>query len=183
MEGSGGFKVYTHIQWANGLTTHVREAEDTGGFTLSVFNALPHPVKDLVRCKKCTTYKELADAVLSINIGDLCNSTAGHRGNEEMARLTRAPLSPTKAICNMLSTTHIQNPQCTYQPATTTPAMTKPTLQLPTNPFMSTSGRGNLFPTKIQHGLLPYGKMNPGNLGLDQGTRTGRISQKQSNTL
>ena len=53
VEGPGGSKVYAHVQWANRLTAQVREAEDTSGYVLrEVFKDLPHPVKDLIRCKK-----------------------------------------------------------------------------------------------------------------------------------
>ena len=53
VEGPGGSKVYTHIQWANRLAACVREAEDSSGFVLSkVFKDLPCPVKDLIRCEK-----------------------------------------------------------------------------------------------------------------------------------
>ena len=53
VEGSGGSKVYAHVQWANRLTAHIREAEDTSRYVLGeVFKDLPHPVKDLIRCKK-----------------------------------------------------------------------------------------------------------------------------------
>ena len=72
-----------------------------------VFNALPHPVKDLNRCEKWSTYKELANMVLTIDIGDLHNSTADHRHDKETARLARASPSLTKVVHDMLSTTHI----------------------------------------------------------------------------
>ena len=112
VEGPGGSKVYTHVRWANGLVAHIREAEDSSRFVLSeVFKDLPHPVKDLIRCEKRTTYKELADSVLMIDIGDLWDSTVDYRHNEETARLVRAPPSPTKAVHDMLSATHIQGPQ------------------------------------------------------------------------
>ena len=112
MEGPGGSKVYVHIRWANGLAAHVREAEDSSGFALGeVFKDLPRPVKDLIRCEKQTTYKELADSVLAINIGDLRDSTVDYRHDEETARLAKAPPFPTKAVHDMLSATHIQGPQ------------------------------------------------------------------------
>ena len=147
MEGPGGSKVYTHVRWANGLTAHVREAEDSSGFVLGeVFKDLPCPVKDLIRHKKQTTYKELADSVLAIDIGDLWDSMADYRRDEETARLARAPPSPTKAVCNMLSATHIQGPQRTHRPIPIDQRMTQPT-----NLFMNISGRGNLFPVMVQH--------------------------------
>ena len=81
----------------------------------------------------------------------------------------------------MLSTTHIRNPQCIYQPTTTTPAIAQPTIQPPTNPFMSTDSKGNLFVTADQCGSQPYIGMNPGNLGLGRGVTIGMA--QQPNTL
>ena len=184
VEGPGGSKIYTHVQWANGLTARVREADDTGGFTLGeIFNALPHPVKDLVRHEKRSTYRELANAVLIIDIGDLHDSAADHRCDEETASLARAPPSPTKVVWDMLSTTHIQNPQHVYQPTTTAPAIAQPTIQSPMNPFMCTGGRGNLFKTANQHGLQPYTRENTDNLGLGWGMAIRKAQQPQPNTL
>ena len=176
VEEPGGSKVYTHVRWANGLTAHIREAGDTGGFTLGeVFNALPKPVKD--------TYKELADTVLVINIGDLCDSTADHRCDKEMVRLRRALPSPTKVVCDMLSTTHIQSPQRTYQPAASATTIVQPMLHSPTNPFTGTGGKGNLFRTTSQHSIQPYVGMNPGNLCLGWGVVIASTPQPQSNAL
>ena len=100
-----------------------------------------------------------------------------------MARLARAPQSLTKAVHNMLATTHIQNPQCTYQPTTVTPWVAQPTIQAPTNLLTDTSSKGNLFATVNQWGLQPYIGTNPGNLGLGQGTVIRRTQQPQLNAL
>ena len=184
VEGPGGSKVYAHVRWANGLTAHVREAGDTGGFALGeVFNALPKPVKDLIRCEKRSTYKELADAVLAIDMGDIGDSTANHRRDEETARLTRAQPSPTKVVHDMPSTTHIQSPQHTYQPATSATTIAWPMLHSPTNLFTGTGSKGNLFRTTSQHCIQPYMGMNPDNLGLGWGVVIGRTPQPQSNAL
>jgi len=52
-EGSGGVQVWSHVKWANGLASRVRDAEDKSAFLLSeVFDALPEPVRDLVKRTK-----------------------------------------------------------------------------------------------------------------------------------
>ena len=166
VEGAGGSQVYAHVQWANSLAAHVRDAGDTGGFALGeVFNALPQPIKNLIRKELCTTYKELAEAVLTINIGDLRDSAQDYLHDEETARLTRAPPSPTKVVHIRLTTTHIQTPQHTYQQPGPTPTIIQPA-PLPMNVFTSARGRGNLFPLVTQRGMPSHRGMSLGSLGI-----------------
>ena len=88
VEGQGGSQVYAHIQWANGLASWARDAEDMGGFALGeVFNTLPRLVKDLICCEPQSTYKELAGAVLALDIADLHDSVQVYVRDEETARL------------------------------------------------------------------------------------------------
>ena len=48
IEGPGRSQVYAHVRWANRLTVHARDTEDKGGFALGeVYNALPHPIREL----------------------------------------------------------------------------------------------------------------------------------------
>ena len=165
VEGPGSSQVYTHIQWANGLAAWARDAEDTGGFALGeVFNALPCPVKDLIHCEPQLMYKELADAVLTLDIGDLCDSVQVYVHDEETARLARAPPSPTKAIREMLLTTRIQNPQHIYQPPVVQPTPAQTAVQPMMNPFASMGSRGNLFAQPQQ--TIPYRGPSPDGLGI-----------------
>ena len=182
MEGPGGSQVYAHIQWANGLAAQVRDAEDTGGFALGeAFNALPHPVKDLIHCEPQSMYKELADTVLVLDIWGIHDSVQVYVHDEETARLARAPLSPTKAIREMLSTTCIQNPQHIYQLPIAQPAPAQTTVQPMMNPFVSTGGRGNLFAQPQQ--TIPYRGPSPGSLGIGQGASIGRPTSQTANML
>lgn len=184
VDGPGGSQVYAHVRWANGLAARARDAEDTGGFALGeVFNALPRPVKELIRREPRTTYKELADAVLALDIGDLRDSVQVYVRDEETARLARAPPSPTKAIREMLSTTRIQTPQHTYQPPVTPPVPTQTPARPATNPFANAGGRGNLFPQPPQQTVPPYRGPSPGGLGIGRGAGTGRPNTQPSNIL
>jgi len=111
VDGPGGAQIWSHVKWATGLVSRVRDAEDTTGFLLSdVYKALPRPVRDLVRTEPRKTYDELAAAVLTLDISDLKDAAAAYAHDEETARLAREPTSPTKALREALSSTHIQPP-------------------------------------------------------------------------
>ena len=184
VEGPGGSQIYAHVRWANGLAARARDAGDTGGFALGeIFNALPRPVKELIRREPRSTYKELADAVLALDIGDLRDSALNFIRDEETARLARAPPSPTKALRDTLSTIHIQNPQHTYQRTSSAPPPTQPFTQTPLNPFTNVGGRGNLFPTIPQREAAPYRGQNPGGLGIGRAAGIGRPLPQQTNAL
>jgi hypothetical protein len=50
VEGPGGALVWSHVKWATGLASRVRDAEDSTGFLLGdTYNALPRPVRELIR--------------------------------------------------------------------------------------------------------------------------------------
>ena len=126
-------------------------------------------------------YKELADAVLVLDIGDLHDSVQVYVHDEETARLARAPPSPTKAIKEMLSTTCIQNPQHIYQPPVAQPTPTQTTIWPTMNPFVSVGNRGNLFAQPQQ--MMPYRGPSPGGLGIGRGASTGRPTSQTANML
>ena len=99
IEGPGRSQVYTNIRWANGLTVCARDMEDKGGFALSeVYDALPCPVRELIRCEPHSTYKELTDAVLTLDISNLHDGALNYIHNEETARLARAPPSQPRSF-------------------------------------------------------------------------------------
>ena len=148
-----------------------------------VFNALPRPVKDLIRREPRATYKQLADAVLAIDIGDLRDSARDHIRNEETARLARTPPSPTKAVREMLSATHIQAPHRMPQQTNISSATSRPAQLPPTNPFAMAGGRGNLFPWVTQHETTANRGVNPGALGIGRRTTLAQPANQQSNAL
>ena len=62
MDGPGGSQMYSHVCCANRLAAKVRDAEDTAHFALGeTFDALPRPIKELIRHEPRGTYKELGD--------------------------------------------------------------------------------------------------------------------------
>ena len=153
-----------------------------GGFALGeVFNALPRLVKDLIRREPRSMYKELADTVLALNMGDLRDSVQVYIHDEETARLARAPPSPTKVIREMLSITSIQNPQHIYQPPVVQPTPAQTTIRPTMNPFGSVGSRGNLFTQPQQ--MIPYRGPSPHGLGIGRGASTGRPTSQTANTL
>lgn len=138
--------------------------EDKGGSALGeAYNALPCPVNELIRCEPCLIYKELDNTVLALDISNLHNGASNYIHDKETVRLTRVPPSPIKAIQDMLSAMYLHTPQHKYQ-------QTDPTAQLPSNPFANLRGRGNLFQSPTQQGTPPFQGMNPGSLGIGQGT-------------
>jgi hypothetical protein len=167
-ESSSGILVWSHVKWANGLASQVRDAEDKSAFLLSeVFDALPEPVRDLIRKEPRTTYDELATTVRSLDTKDLKDAAVKYTRDEETAQLAHLQNSPTKVLRDALSTTHIQAPQKQYldlQPATYI-ASSQP------NPFANEGGHGNLFVTGRGTGLLPFHGSGPGALGIGHGAQ------------
>src|SRR5882762_10123774 len=146
IEGLGGSQIWSHIKLATGLASRVRDAGDTSVFLITdIYNALPRPVRELIRKEPRATYAELAAAILALETGELKEAAADFACDEETVRLTRGPASPTKAIHDALITTHLQTPQSQYRapvPGGYSVATQMPT---PLNPFTGAGGRGNLF--------------------------------------
>ena len=160
VEGPGGAQVWSHVKWATGLASRVRDAEDTTGFLLNdVYKALPRPVRDLIRTEPRGSYNELSTAVLALDTGDLKDAAAVYTRDKETARLAREPASPTKALRETFVSTHIQPPRVVSQPS-------YPTAQ---NPFVAAGGQGNLFNT-TRGGISPFRGSGPGALGMGRGT-------------
>jgi hypothetical protein len=156
VEGPGGAQIWLHVKWATGLASRVCDAEDAMGFLLGdVYKALPHPVRDLIHTEPRGTYDELSAAVLTLDTSDLKDGAAAYAHDEEMARLACEPASPTKALREMFSSTHIQPPRIINQ--TSYPAAQ--------NPFQTTGGQGNLFNT-ARDGIHPFHGSGPGALGM-----------------
>jgi hypothetical protein len=90
VDSPGGTQVWSHIKWANGLSSRVCDVEDKSAFLLSkVFDVLPEPVRDLVRKEPRTTYDKLATAVHSLDTKDLKDAAARYSRDKETARLAR----------------------------------------------------------------------------------------------
>ena len=117
--------------------------------------------------------------MLALNISDLHDGALNYIHDEETARLTRAPPSPTKAVQDMLSTTWISDPHCECQQTGPTHLMPP----LPINLFVNFGGKGNLFKALTQQNAFSYQGMSPGNLGIRQGASVGRPPSQQSGTL
>jgi hypothetical protein len=83
------------------------------GFLIrEVYNALPCPIKELICSKPRATCGKLSSAVLTLNTSDLKEATANYLQNEEMACLaclTCEPPSPTKAIHEAHTSTHLHD--------------------------------------------------------------------------
>ena len=134
VDGPGGSEIWSHVKWATGLSSRVRDAEDATGFLIGeVYNALPRPVRELIRTKPRTTYAELSAAVLALDTSDLKEAAAEYSRNEETAQLAREPASPTKALREALMSTHLQPPQQRY-------AAPNPYNVEQPNPFQGTGG-------------------------------------------
>jgi hypothetical protein len=138
-----------------------------------VFDALPEPVRDLVRKEPRASYDELATAVRSLDTKDLKDAATKYARDEETARLARLQASPTKALRDTFSATHIQTPQKQYpapQPAVyTTPSQP--------NLFTTEGGRGNPFVTGRGAGLSPFRGSGPGALGMGRGVQASTAAQ------
>jgi len=86
VEGPGGTQVWSHVKWATGLASRVRDAEDSTGFLLGdVYNALPRPIRELIRKEPCSTYNELTTAVLALDTSDLKDAVVNFTRDEETA--------------------------------------------------------------------------------------------------
>ena len=155
-------QVWSHVKWANGLAIWVRDAEDKSAFLLSeVFNLLPEPICDLVCKEPRTTYEELATAIHTLDTKDLKEAATKYNRDEETVHLVHLQASPTKALRDTLSATHIQAPQ-QYQNL-------QPNLYVtPTqaNPFTNEGGHGNLFIAECGAGPFPFYGSRPGALGM-----------------
>jgi hypothetical protein len=131
----------------------------------SYFDALPEPIHDLVCKEPRMSYDELATTVHSLDTKDLKDATTRYTCNEETTWLACLQSSPTKALCNAFSATHLQTPQKQY-PAPQLAAYTAPSqLKL----FATKGGHGNLFITGWSAGLLPFHGSGPGALGIGCG--------------
>ena len=170
VEGPGGGQIWSHVKWAAGLASRVRDAGDTSAFLLTeVYNALPKPVRELIRKEPRSNYTELAKAVLELETSELKEVAADFARDEETARLAREPASPTKAIREALATTHLRNPQPQYHPPApsgyVTTAQTPPGL----SPFAGGGGRGNLFGPPRGNAAFQLRGSGPGALGIGRG--------------
>ena len=86
VEGPGGGQIWSHVKWATGLASRVRDAGDTSAFLITdIYNALPRPVRELIRKGPRATYEELAAAVLALETGELKEAAADFARDEETA--------------------------------------------------------------------------------------------------
>ncbi|KIM86069.1 hypothetical protein PILCRDRAFT_5137 [Piloderma croceum F 1598] len=118
-----------------------------------------HPVRDLIRTEPRRTYDKLSAAVLVLDTSNLKDRAAAYACDEETAHLACEPASPTKALRETFSSTHIQPPCIINQTS-------YPTAQ---NPFQTTGGQGNLFNT-ARCSIHPFCGSGPGALGMGRGT-------------
>ena len=60
----GETQIWSQVKWASGLASRVCDVENKLAFLrCEVFDALPEPIRDLVRKEPRTTYDELATAI------------------------------------------------------------------------------------------------------------------------
>ena len=168
VDGPGGSQLWSHVKWATGLAAKVRDAEDSTGFLVSdIYNGLPKPIQSLIRKERRATYEELTASIITIDTSKLKEMVTDFTCNEETARLAReAPASPTKAIREALTTTHLQTPQICYNTQTPAPYVANPHTPVQANPFIGQGGRGNLFGPIHGAGMLPFCSAGPGVLGI-----------------
>jgi hypothetical protein len=173
VEGPGGSQIWSHVKWATGLGSRVRDAEDQTGFLIGeVYNALPRPVRELIRSKPRTTYEELSAAVLALDTSDLKEAAADYSRNEETARLAREPPSPTKAIREALTSTHLRDIPHQYNPSAPATYNLAPRGPAQMNPFQGAGGRGSLnFSLARGTNITPFRGSGPGALGMGRGNR------------
>jgi hypothetical protein len=178
VEGPGGTLIWSHVKCATGLASRVRDAEDSTGFLLGdIYNALPRPVRELIRKEPRSTYDQLTAAVLALDTSDLKDAAATYTRDEETARLAREPASPTKALREALSSTHLQAPSQQYRTPNPT-AFPMPVAPTAHNPFLGAGGQGNLFgPTRGN--IHPFHGAGPGALGMGHGTTHPQIPSGQ----
>jgi hypothetical protein len=167
-ETIGGKEVWTHVKWADGIVAKAKDAEDTGGLLLQdVVDSVPTPVRDLIRHKPHTTYKELTDAVHKVDIVELRDRVTKHTKDEETARLAcMNAVLPTRAIRESLANTYLQ--------ADHAPRPYHPQQQTQSNfvdPFSNGGGRGLLFrPGHRNLFNVPHG-IGTGTLSMGHGLR------------
>ena len=170
VEGPGGGQIWSHVKWATGLASRVRDAGDTSAFLITeIYNGLPKPVRELIRKEPRSTYTELAAAVLALETSELKEVAVDFARDEETARLAREPASPTKAIHEALKTTHLQTPQLQYCPPAPNGYNTMTPLPAPENPFMGTGGCGNLFGPARCNAAFQLCGSGPGVLEIGRG--------------
>lgn len=168
---TGSKDVWTHVKWANGLAAKVRDAEDKGGLLLQdVFDALPEPIRDLIRDKPRADYKELAETVRTIDVIYLQETVDKHKRNEETARLARVGNSPTKTLRDSFASTHIHS-NAGPRPYTSPQSFQPHATRAPTfDPFGGDAGgRGNLFGGRGST-IRPYRGTGLGALGMGRQT-------------
>ena len=182
VEGPGGSQIWSHIKWATGLAAKVRDAEDSTGFLVSdIYNGLPRPVRSLIRKEKRATYEELTASVIAINVTELKEMVADFTRNEETARLAReTPASPTKAIREALTATHLQTPQIRYNPQPPAPYTANAPAPAQVNPFVGQGGCGNLFGPIHGANLPSLRGVGPGALGIGRGAIRPNLTQGPS---
>jgi hypothetical protein len=136
-----------------------------------VYNALPTPVRELIRKEPRSTYAELATAILTIETSELKEVTTDFARNEETARLgvARVPASPTKAIHEALATTHLKNPQPQYLPPTPSGYAVPAQGPVVLNPFAGGGGLGSLFGPPRSNATFQLCGSGPGALRIGRG--------------
>jgi hypothetical protein len=94
VEGPGGGQIWSHVKWATGLALRVRDAGDTSAFLITdIYNALPRPVRELIRKEPRATYTELAAAVLALETSKLKEAAADfvNLPHQPKPSVTRSP--------------------------------------------------------------------------------------------
>jgi len=99
--------------------------------------------------------------------------------NEKTTRpACEAPASPTKAIREVLTATHLQTPQICYNAQPPAPYVANPHAQA--NPFLGQGGRGNLFGPICGAGIPSFRGAGPGALGIGCSTVHSQAAQDLS---
>jgi hypothetical protein len=118
----------------------------------------------LIHKKKRATYGELTASVIVIDTSELKEMVADFPHNEEMAHLVHeTPTSPTKAICEALTTTHLQ---IHYNVQPLVPSIASSQTPVQVYPFLGQGGHGNLFGPICSASLLPFHGTGPGAFGI-----------------
>ena len=94
VEGPGGGQIWSHVKWATGLALRVRDAGDTSAFLITdIYNALPQPVRELIRKEPRATYTKLAAAVLALETSELKEAAADfvNLPHQPKPSVTRSP--------------------------------------------------------------------------------------------
>jgi hypothetical protein len=170
VEGLGGSQVWSHVKWATGLASRVRDAGDTSAFLITdVYNGLPKPVQELIRKEPRSNYTELTTAVLALETSELKEVAADFAHDKETACLACEPTSPTKAIRNALATTHLRTPQPQYCSPAPGGYDTVTQAPIPLNPFVGTGRCGNLFGPACGNSTFQLRGSGPGALRIGCG--------------